>query len=73
MREMMALDAAPTATMGFASDDKRLRRTSVRTIAGRYRKAGGFATRYWTPELQAGAFALPRFIVELVDADSAPR
>ena len=59
--------------MGFASDDKRLRRTSVRTIAGRYRKAGGFATRYWTPELQAGAFALPRFIVELVDADSAPR
>jgi len=51
--------------MGFASDDKRLRRASVRAIAGRYRKAGGFATRYWTPELQVGAFALPRFIADL--------
>ena len=28
--------------MGFASDDKRLRRASARTIAERYRKAGGF-------------------------------
>jgi spermidine synthase len=52
--------------MGFASDDKRLRRTSARLLAERYRKAGRFATRYWTPELQVGAFALPRFIAELV-------
>jgi len=48
--------------MGFASDDPRMRQTSVRTIAERYRKAGQFATRYWTPELHVGAFALPRFI-----------
>jgi spermidine synthase len=38
----------------------------VRTIAARHRKAGGFATRYWTPDLHVGAFALPRFIADLV-------
>jgi spermidine synthase len=52
--------------MGFASDDKRLRRASARLIGERYRKAGRFPTRYWTPELQVGAFALPRFIADLV-------
>jgi spermidine synthase len=39
----------------------------VRTIAARYRRAGAFPTRYWTPELHAAAFALPRFIADLVD------
>jgi spermidine synthase len=53
--------------MGFATDNARLRKTPVKTIAARYRKAGRFATRYWTPELHAGAFALPRFIAELVE------
>ena len=48
--------------MGWASDNPRLRRASVKTIAQRYRKSGGFATRYWTPEVHAAAFALPRFI-----------
>jgi spermidine synthase len=51
--------------IGFASDDKRLRASPVRTIAQRYRRAGGFATRYWTPEVHAAAFALPRYIVDL--------
>jgi spermidine synthase len=50
--------------MGWATDDTRLRRTPVKTIAERYKKAGSFKTRYWTPEVQAGAFALPRFIAE---------
>jgi spermidine synthase len=54
--------------MGFATDDKTLRRASVKDIAARYAKAGRFATRYWTPELHAGAFALPRFIADLVSA-----
>ncbi len=53
--------------MGFATDDKRLRKASVKMIAERYRKAGRFATQYWTPELHVGAFALPRFIAALVD------
>jgi spermidine synthase len=51
--------------MGFATDNARLRRTSVKTIADRYRRAGRFPTRYWTPDLHVGAFALPRFIAEL--------
>ena len=25
----------------------------------------GFATKYWTPEVQVAAFALPRFIAEI--------
>jgi spermidine synthase len=52
--------------MGFATDNAKLRRASVKTIADRYRKAGGFATRYWTPEVHVAAFALPRFIAEKV-------
>ena len=66
------LAAVPTyvgghLAMGFATDDKRLRRASVKVIAARYGRAGRFSTRYWTPELHVGAFALPRFIAELVD------
>jgi len=52
--------------MGFASDNAKLPRLPVRIIAERYRKAGRFKTRYWTPEVQAAAFALPRFIADAV-------
>jgi spermidine synthase len=52
--------------MGWATDNRRLRQTPVKTIAARYRKAGGFSTKYWTPEVHAAAFALPRFIAEAV-------
>jgi spermidine synthase len=52
--------------MGWASDNSRLRRLSVRTIADRYRRAGSFSTKYWTPEVHVAAFALPRFIAERV-------
>jgi spermidine synthase len=52
--------------MGWATDNKSLRRAPVQTIAARYRNAGSFATRYWTPEVHAAAFALPRFIAEAV-------
>ncbi len=58
--------------MGFASGDRRLRQTPVATLAARYRSAGGFATKYWTPEVHAAAFALPRFIAEIV-AKAKPR
>jgi len=50
--------------MGWATDDRRLRQTPVRTLAARYRRAGGFPTKYWTPEVHAAAFALPRFIAD---------
>ena len=43
-----------------------LRQASVKTIADRYRKAGSFATKYWTPEVHKAAFALPRFIADSV-------
>jgi len=52
--------------MGFASDNGRLRRQPVKTIAQRYRKAGSFTTKYWTPEVHVAAFAQPRFIADLV-------
>ncbi len=52
--------------MGWASDNKNLRRTPMKTIAARYRSAGSFATRYWSPEMHVAAFALPRFIAEAV-------
>jgi spermidine synthase len=53
--------------MGIASDNKRVRRHSVKTITQRYRKAGRFKTKYWTPEVHVAAFAKPRFIADLVD------
>jgi spermidine synthase len=52
--------------MGWASDDTHLRQTPARTLAARHRRAGGFATKYWTPEVQVAAFALPRFIADAV-------
>ena len=53
--------------MGIATDNKRLRRHPVKTIAQRYRKAGSFKTKYWTPEVHVAAFAQPRFIADLVN------
>jgi spermidine synthase len=58
--------------MGFATDNRRLRQTPAKTIAERYRKAGSFKTGYWTPDVQAAAFALPRFIADAV-AKARPR
>jgi spermidine synthase len=53
--------------MGWATDNTALRQTPIKTLADRYRKAGGFKTKYWTPEVHKAAFALPRFISDLVD------
>jgi spermidine synthase len=58
--------------IGFATDNKALRATPAKTIAARYGKAGGFATKYWTPEHHVAAFAQPRFIADLV-AKAKPR
>jgi spermidine synthase len=52
--------------MGFASDDRTLRGHTAATIARRYRKAGSFKTKYWTPQLHVASFAQPRFIAEAV-------
>jgi spermidine synthase len=53
---------------GWATDNTKLRQHEPRKIAKRHAKAGGFATRYWSPAVQAGAFALPAYVRELVEA-----
>jgi len=50
--------------MGWATDNTKLRQISVAIIGARYKKAGRFPTKYWTPEVHVAAFALPRFIAE---------
>jgi spermidine synthase len=52
--------------MGWASDNVKLRAAPKATIADRYKRAGRFPTKYWTPEVHVAAFALPRFIAEQV-------
>jgi spermidine synthase len=52
--------------LGWATDNTKMRQLSVKAIAERYRKAGHFQTKYWTPKVHVAAFALPRFIEENV-------
>jgi spermidine synthase len=52
--------------MGWASDDPGLRRLDPAELAARWDPAG-ITTRYYTPEVHAAAFALPRFIAEVVE------
>jgi len=52
--------------MGWATGDAGLRQIAVETLAQRYAAAGSFSTKYWTPEVHKAAFALPRFIADLV-------
>jgi spermidine synthase len=59
--------------MGIATDNRSLRKLPVKTIAARYRKGGSFGTKYWTPEIQAAAFALPRFISDAVAKAGQPK
>ena len=53
--------------MGWAADDPASRALPVAILAERYAAAGKFPTRYWTPEVHRAAFALPRFIAEIVE------
>jgi spermidine synthase len=54
--------------LGWASDDPQLRHAAPDALAERHRAAGSFSTQYWTPEVQVAAFALPRYIDEIVAA-----
>lgn len=52
-------------TLGWAAKDATLRAVDVATIQARAEAAGiAGATRYWTPEIHVGAFALPPYIAE---------
>ncbi|MFI5014753.1 MAG: polyamine aminopropyltransferase [Hyphomicrobiales bacterium] len=52
--------------MGFATDDKALRTVPLATLEQRF-AAAKLATRYYTAEVHKAAFALPRFIRDLVE------
>jgi spermidine synthase len=52
--------------MGWASDLE-LPAVALKSIAKRYAEAGSFPTKYWTPKVHRAAFALPRFIEEIVE------
>lgn len=51
----------------WATDDASLRRHPVEEIARRYESAGSFETKYWSPELHVGSFALPVYVRKLVE------
>lgn len=56
--------------LGWATDNKALRQTPVSQLRERFEKAG-IETRYYTPEVHAAAFALPRFILDTVEKGKA--
>lgn len=52
-------------TLGWASDNPDLRRQAASLLEERF-KAAGFETQYYTPDVHAAAFALPKFILDAV-------
>ena len=54
--------------LGWATDNADLRNTPVDVLETRYRAAGlAGGTRYYAPDVHAGAFALPPYIRQLVE------
>lgn len=52
-------------TLGWATEDEELRRQTLEVLAERF-EAAAIATRYYTPAIHRGAFALPRFVEEAI-------
>ena len=50
---------------GWASDDASLRKVPLETLQARF-SAAAIDTRYYTPAVHKGAFALPPYIAELI-------
>lgn len=48
-------------TFAWASDDKALREVTAETLQARFEQSG-IESRYYTPEVHQGSFALPRYI-----------
>ncbi|EEE43661.1 polyamine aminopropyltransferase [Roseibium alexandrii] len=57
-------------TLGWASDNVDLRKQAVSVLEERF-KAAGFGTRYYTPDVHAASFALPKFILDAVEEGRA--
>jgi spermidine synthase len=52
-------------TFAFATDNLTLRRAEIGALKRRY-AASGIQTRYYTPEIHRAAFALPRYVLEVL-------
>jgi spermidine synthase len=52
---------------GWATDNRKLRQHDQKKIERRYKKAGSFPTRYWRPDVHVAAFALPTYVLDLVE------
>ena len=52
--------------LGWASDDTGLRTVALDTLQERF-QAAAIDTRYYTPDVHRAAFALPRYIGDLVE------
>jgi spermidine synthase len=57
-------------TLGWASDNVDLRKQAASILEERF-KAAGFDTRYYTPDVHAASFALPKFILDAVEEGRA--
>jgi spermidine synthase len=57
--------------LNWASDDAALAEVSLKKLARRLERRA-VATRYWTPEVHAAAFALPAYVRDVVHAALAP-
>ncbi|GAA3531412.1 polyamine aminopropyltransferase [Zobellella aerophila] len=54
-------------TLAWASQDPSLKTVALDTLQARF-KAAGLKTRYYTPEVHKGAFALPRYVLDAIEA-----
>ncbi|OJJ10870.1 spermidine synthase [Alphaproteobacteria bacterium AO1-B] len=57
-------------TLGWASDNVDLRKQAASILEERF-KAAGFDTQYYTPDVHAASFALPKFILDAVEEGRA--
>ncbi|MDG4812130.1 polyamine aminopropyltransferase [Hydrogenovibrio sp. 3SP14C1] len=54
-------------TFAWATDDLSLKQQTVEVIRSRY-EAAGIPTRFYTPELHVGAFALPKYVQQAIQS-----
>ena len=52
-------------TFAWATDNEALKNVDVETIRARY-QAAGIKSRFYTPEVHVGSFALPQYILDAI-------
>ena len=57
-------------TFAWGSNDPSLREVSVDTLRQRF-AASGIKTRYYSPQIHKGSFALPQYIVDAIEQTKA--